>query len=143
MAKAVMAFRISGTWLAVDALRVWEVLGPESWIPIPGASASAPGVLGWRGKAVAVVDLGAVVLGVGALQPGETAPRTLIAEASDCSLAIPAQEVREVQEVGDHRLEPVRAARLACVAGEVELEEKPLPVVDLDAVVDALAGAVA
>jgi chemotaxis signal transduction protein len=141
MAKAVMAFRVSGTWLAVDALRVWEVLGPQPWIAIPGASAAAPGVLGWRGKAVAVVDLGAVVLGAGTLRAGETAERTLIAEAAECSLAIPAQAVREVQEVGDYRLEPVHAAQLRCVAGEVELDGKPVPLVDLDAMVDALAGA--
>lgn len=138
MAKAVMAFRVSGTWLALDALRVWEVLGPQPWIAIPGASAKTPGVLGWRGKAVAVVDLGVVVLGASSVQTGEPAPRTLIAEAADCSLAIPAEAVREVQEVGDHRLEPVRAAQLRCVAGEVELDGKPIPIVDLDAMVDTL-----
>lgn len=135
-----MAFRVSGTWFAVDALRVWEVLGPQAWIPIPGASDRAPGVLGWRGKAVAVVDLAATVLGAGTLKPGEPAPRTLIAEAAECSLAIPAEAVREVQEVGDYRLEPVRAAQLRCVAGEVEIDGRPMPFVDLDALVELLAG---
>jgi chemotaxis signal transduction protein len=135
-----MTLRVAGTWVAVDALRVWEVVGPQPWIPIPGATALTPGVLGWRGKAVAVVDLAAALLGAGALQPGEAASRTIIAEAADCSLALPAEAVREVREVGEYRLEPLHAARLRCVAGEVELEGQPVPVLDLDALVELVVG---
>ncbi len=141
MAKAVMSFLVSERWAALDAARVWEVLGTQAWVAVPGATPRAPGVLSWRGRAVAVVDLGAVVFGAPSLVAGSPARRTLIAEAAECSLAIPAEQVREVQEVGDYRLEALHQAQLSCVAGEVDLEGHPVPLIDLDAVVELLAGA--
>src|SRR4051812_16910587 len=89
--RNLVVFRIHSIWFAVAAAWVEQVLGPQSWTAIPTLPPQWPGVMAFRGKAVAVLEL----------VPGakERRPRTVIARVSDCTVAIPVHEVREVQAV--------------------------------------------
>ena len=125
-------------WLAFDAVPVREITGPSDWLPIPGSPARLPGVLAWRGRAVAVLDL-CVAIGDGAapLSPGTVRHRTLIVGLSHGTLAIPVDAVREVESVSDELIRAPHATRVAHARGEVELEGRWLPVLDLEALVGA------
>ncbi|MGC4118646.1 MAG: chemotaxis protein CheW [Myxococcales bacterium] len=140
MATAVLPFRLGDTWLAFDAHQVLEVVGAVGWLPIPGAPSRAPGVVHWQGKAIALVDLGACVLGQSALA-GASPQRLIVVRSARCALAVPAQQVREVQAVGEYRLQPLVASALPFTAGEVQVDGRTLPLVDVEALVGALLGA--
>jgi chemotaxis signal transduction protein len=137
MPTSIVPFLVGEAWLALDALRVWEVTGPLPFVPIPGAASRAPGVVLWQGRAVALVDVAAMVLGTSAHAPGASS-RLLITQAGSCTIALPADRVREAQPAVNGRAQSALARGLPCTLGEVELEGRPIPVVDLDALVAAL-----
>ena len=62
--RSFVPITIDATWVAVDMATVREIGGPLTWIALPTATAMLPGVSAWRGRAVAVADL-AAVLGAG------------------------------------------------------------------------------
>jgi chemotaxis signal transduction protein len=124
--------------LALDARRVIEVIGKAPWVPIPGAPRHLPGVVAWKGRAIAVVDLG-VMLGVSAaLSPDEPPPRTVVAQTHAGTLALPVDSVREAEEVGEYRLEPVEISFERFVSGQVDIHGNSVSVLDLQAIVAAL-----
>jgi len=137
MATAVLPFRLGERWLALDARQVLEVVGAIGWLPIPGAAARAPGVVPWQGKAVALVDLGALLFGRSSLE-GAAPQRLVIVRGEICALAVPADRVREVQLVGEYRLQAPVTSPLPYTLGEVELDGRPVPLVDVEAVLGAL-----
>lgn len=93
----VLPVRIGDPWLSMDAAAVIEILGARPWFPVPSGSREMPGVLVWRGRAVPVVDLAAVLL-PGRTRPLDPArPRTVIVVAGASTLAFPVDEVREAQ----------------------------------------------
>ena len=81
-------------WAALRAHDVREILGERVWVAIPGTQAVMPGVTAWRGRAIAVLDLAAVIdgltpLGGVATQGGEgKRSRTLVAQVGDNTVAI-------------------------------------------------------
>jgi chemotaxis signal transduction protein len=93
----VLPVRIGDPWLSIDAGAVIEILGARPWFAIPSGSREMPGVLVWRGRAVPVVDL-AAVLATGRPRPLDPArPRTVIVTVGGSTIAIPVDEVREAQ----------------------------------------------
>jgi chemotaxis signal transduction protein len=138
MGRALVPLQFEGVWIALDASCVQEILGEQPWVRIPGAPAQVPGVAGWRGRAVAVLDLG-VVGGLGSfLKPGERRPRTVVVRSGGCTLAVPVDVVREVQEVPEDRLTAPKTTQLPFASSEVELHGVPMPVLDWAAVVEAI-----
>jgi chemotaxis signal transduction protein len=143
MAIEIMPVRIAGVWLALPAAVVQEVVGRERFIAVPNAVAAIPGVLPWRGRAIALVDI-ALVTGLGAaLAPGgDTAPRHVVLHSEDCTLALPVEAVREVQTVPDTELRPQNATRMPFSSREVQLEGGALmPLLDVSELMQALAQA--
>jgi chemotaxis signal transduction protein len=130
MPLALVPAKLHDAWFVVPASAIQEILGEQPWVPIVGAPSAMPGVLAWRGRAVAVVDLAA--LGGGdALTPGTARRRTVLVRIEETTLALPVEGVREVQEVPDDALRPAQLTRFRHSTMEVELDGVPMPLIDL------------
>lgn len=128
MTVAVMPVQLSTVWVAVGVRYLQEVRGALSWVALPGAPVHLPGVVPWRGRAIAVLDLGGL-LGVAApVQAGEPRPRMLIAQVDEIAFAIPADMVREVHTAV---VEDGHATQIRLAHGQVQIDGQIMPVVDL------------
>lgn len=130
--RAILPLQLDDHWLALPASAILEIRGAQPWVPIPAAPQATPGVLAWSGRAIAVLDLGAVLRVAAPLQPGQTRPRVLIARLQRATCAVLAHAVQEVAETPE--LRPLHATRLRLCVGEVLLHDRYLPVLDLPAV---------
>lgn len=76
---------VGGVWFAIDASLIREVLGPCAWVQLPRPRPELPGPMAWRGRAIAVLDLGQFTGVAKPLSPGERRRRTLVVETrSSC-----------------------------------------------------------
>jgi chemotaxis signal transduction protein len=142
MSIALIPVRVETEWLLLEAALVQEILGAQSWLPMPHARRELPGVVAWRGRAVPLLDL-AAVLGVGALAAQETRPRTLIAETVGGLLALPVDEVREVQSLSPGQVREAHAVERPFAPTEADLQGTVMPVLDLASLVATLSGSAA
>jgi chemotaxis signal transduction protein len=142
MTMSIVPAKLHDTWFVVPASAVQEILGEQRWVPIIGAPAEMPGVIAWRGRAVAVVDLGPLS-GSAGLVAGESRRRTVIVRVDDAMLALPVEGVREVQEVPEAAVRPAELTQLRHAAMEVELDGIPMPLIDLADLLRVLAPPVA
>jgi chemotaxis signal transduction protein len=139
MGLSVVPLQLRDIWLAVPAQAVQEILGERPWVTIAGAPPELPGVLAWRGRAIAVLDLGRLVDRGGALVAGESRRRTVVVQLDGCALAIPVDGVREVQVIAPEQVHPSHTTRQRFSDTEIQLDGVPMPLLDLDAMVNALA----
>lgn len=128
-ARSALPLGVAGAWLAVDAQKVLEIVGPSPIVALPGMPRPLPGVTAFRGRAVAVLDAGAL-LGVAApLGPGDTRPRTVLVQAGPSVVALPADAVREVLEVPEGAVAPPGEGE-PWSTGRVEILGSPAPILD-------------
>jgi chemotaxis signal transduction protein len=127
----VMPVQLATEWIALDAEHIQEVLGPRPWVALPDAPAHVPGVIPWRGRAIAVVDLGALLGVAPPLRAGELRPRMLIAQVGDTAFAVPAETAREVHAVSV--VEEAHATHVRLAHGQVTVGGVVMPVVSLPA----------
>ena len=97
--RNLVMFRIHNVWFAVDAAVVEQILGQQPWTALPTLPPQWPGVMAFRGKAVAVLELLPMFPNAAAAREEERRQRTVIARVGDNTVAIPVHEVREVQTV--------------------------------------------
>ena len=136
----VMPIQLGDDWVAVVAQAVTEILGAVPWVPLPGAIPAVPGVIPWRGQAIAVVDL-ALLCGIAPpLLEGEVHPRMVVARVDGTTLAMPARAVHEVHAVPSQAVRPPTTSKIRLARAELEIDERIIPVVDLDAAVALLTG---
>ena len=135
----VLPLRVGGEPCAVPALAVLEVVGNRRFVAVPGAPAHLPGVVAWRGRAVAVVDL-AVLLGKPPQVLASNTERTVMVKMSAGVVALPAQEVEGVSPIDPGGVRPARITRHRFAATEVELGERVLPLLDLNLIAEAILG---
>jgi chemotaxis signal transduction protein len=129
--RSFVPITIDATWIAVDMTTVREIGGPLTWIALPTASATLPGVTAWRGRAIAVADL-AALLGAGQRLASPTGRiRTLYLQQGTSTLAVPVDAVREPVMLPDEDIRPPRARTEAFCTGEVDVEGHTTLVVDL------------
>ena len=141
--RSLVPITIDATWVAVEIGAVREIGGPLTWIALPTASAALPGVTAWRGRAIAVADL-AAVLGAGERLTAPTGrTRTLYLAHGTSTLAVPVDSVREPLVVVDSDVRPPRVRSDAFCTGEVEVEGHTTLVVDLGVLLDSYRPAVA
>lgn len=133
---AFMPVRLQEHWVLVDATCVVEVTGAIQWLPLPQAGRSLPGVCAWRGRALALVDLGHV-LGVDNRE-WTSSPRTLIVRSQAGTLAIPIAEARAVVWIAEERVLPQQATSLPYMSGEVDDGVSASSVLDLPLLLKAL-----
>jgi chemotaxis signal transduction protein len=93
--ESVLPIEIGERLLALDALAVVEILGARPWIAIPRAPAGVPGAIAWRGRALALLDLGPA-LGHPPIAEPDSRSRNLVVRVSDDIVAIAADRVLEV-----------------------------------------------
>jgi chemotaxis signal transduction protein len=136
--RSFIPIKIGHLWLALEAHLVQEIVGARPWVPVPHSSALVPGVLAWRSRAVAVVDLSVLASAGEPLRPGVERPRTLVASSRDCMLAMPVDVVREVQDIEHSRIRAPHVTSLAHSVLEVDLFDTLAPVLDLGSVVAAI-----
>jgi chemotaxis signal transduction protein len=130
--RSVVPAKIGQVWMVLEALPVQEILGARPWVPVPNSSSQIPGVLAWRGRAIAVFDLSTLLQGGEPLQTGALRPRTVIVEARSCALAMPVDIVHEVREVADAQLLPSHGTRMRHSSGEIEIFGSLAPILDVD-----------
>jgi purine-binding chemotaxis protein CheW len=136
----VLPVRIDDVWIALEAAAVEEVLGATHWVPLPGAIPAVPGVIPWRGQAIAVVDI-ALLVGIAApLAGGEVRPRALVAQSDGMRFAMPVDAVREVHHVEAEAVGPARTTKVRLARAEIDLEGQLMPVVDLAAAIALITG---
>jgi chemotaxis signal transduction protein len=137
MTVAVMPVQLSTVWVAVGAMHLQEVRGPLPWVALPGAPAYLPGVVPWRGRAIAVLDLGGLLGVAPPVQPGDPQPRMLIAQVDTTAFAIPADAVREVYTAA--KVEEGHATQIRLAHGQVVIGGQVMPVIDLAHALSAIA----
>src|SRR5512140_1094724 len=129
--RSFVPITIDATWVAVDMANVREIGGPLTWIALPTATAALPGVAAWRGRAVAVADL-AAVLGAGERLASPTGrARTLYLQQGTSTLAVPVDAVREPLTLSNDDIRPARIRTDSFCLGEVNVEGHTTLVVDL------------
>ncbi len=136
-------FRYRNHWYAVDADYVEQILGAQPWMPVPGAPALFPGVMAWRGRAMAVLDLAQLPVDIARNEPvtvSDRPPRTLVLQVLGCALGIPADEVREALPIESLQLLPSRLSRVRFARNEFELIDRIAVVIDLPALVESVIG---
>jgi chemotaxis signal transduction protein len=134
--RSFVPITIDATWVAVDMATVREIGGPVSWIALPMATTVLPGVAAWRGRAVAIVDL-AALLGAGErLVAPSGRPRTLYLQHGTTTLAVPVDSVREPLAISDSDLHAPRIRTEAFCVGETNVEGHTTLVLDLGVLVD-------
>src|SRR4051812_20346230 len=138
MALSVVPVKLHQVWFVVNATEVQEILGEQRWVPILGAPAEMPGVIAWRGRAVALVDL-ALLSGGTPLTAGESRRRTVVVQVQDSVLALPVEGVREVHEVPEESMRQAALTRLRHSTMEIDLDGVPMPLIDLEALLRVLA----
>lgn len=132
MSRSLLPVRIDEAWVAIDALLAREVLGRRLLVAIPGASAALPGVIAWNGRAIAVVDLGALA-GLGRAATAQARERTVVVQVGEATFALPVDAVREVATAADDELRPLQATAQRFATHEFNLQGVPIPVLDLAA----------
>lgn len=142
MNRALVPINLEKRWLLLEAALVREVLGREPWLPVPDARPELPGVLAWRGRAIPVIDL-AALLGTTPLARREARARTLIVAHAQNVVALPVDLVREVTLFGEGTLHPVHAAPGPYATLEAQWGDGVLPVMDFAAFLTDLARTIA
>jgi len=138
MSLSLLPLRLDDAWVAIDALLAKEVLGRRAFVAIPGASAGLPGVIAWNGRAIAVVDLGALAGSGRPFTQATPRERIVVVQVGEATFALPVDAVREVWFASDDELRPLHATHQRFAVHEVTLNGVPLPVLDLAAMVQSL-----
>jgi chemotaxis signal transduction protein len=129
-ARQLLPLSVGGAWLAIDAREVVEIIGPTLIVRLPGTPPLVPGVVAFRGRAVPVLDLGALRGVAAPLGPGASRARTVMVQRGPSLLALPADTVREVLEVSAAQI-AAPAAGDPCAEGIIDVLGVDAPIVDL------------
>jgi chemotaxis signal transduction protein len=129
--RSFVPITIHSTWVAIDMATVKEIGGPLTWIALPTASATLPGVAAWRGRAVTVADLAALLDAGERLASPTARVRTLYLQHGTSTLAVPVDAVREPLAIADDDIRPSRVRTDSFCLGEVDVEGHTTLVIDL------------
>jgi chemotaxis signal transduction protein len=91
---ALLPIEVGGRMLALDALAVVEILGVRPWIAIPRAPSAVPGAIAWRGRALALLEVGPA-LGLPAIAEPNSRSRNLVVRIADDTVVLGADRVLE------------------------------------------------
>lgn len=133
--------RVEPAWVLIDAACIRDVVEAQHWVPIPGASCEVPGVVPWRGRAVAVLDLARFVDGAVPLDAEGRRTRAVVVEVEDSLLALLVDDVRDAEEFPPESMRAPTATSLPMASFAVEVDETLMPVLDLEKTVARLARA--
>jgi chemotaxis signal transduction protein len=129
--RHVLPVQIDAAWLGVDASAVEEILQMSSGLPLPGTRPEIPGVLPWRGRAVAVLDMAGLSAGTSRLTFETSRTRVVVARAGEHTVALPVHGVREVLSLPAESIEDPPPGSPDYVVGQAVLPAERLALVDL------------
>lgn len=133
---AVVVVRFGGSRYALPMSAVAEVGRPPALTRVPGLPAWVAGVANWRGRVLAVVDLG-LLLAVDAPAGGRHA-RVVVLSRSGITLGLLTAGVDGTAELADAELEPTLAhlpdVTRGLLLGQVTDLRGPVGMLDLDAI---------
>jgi chemotaxis signal transduction protein len=132
-----LPLQLADVWIAIDPGFVQELLGARSWVRVPGASPQLPGVIAWRSRAIAVLDL-REVLGLPARSSSPA--RTVIARVEDCTFAFFVDVAREVRAVDEDAVIAPHAVTGRFATQELSIDGRVMPIVDLADIIEAVSG---
>lgn len=138
-------FRFGRQWFALEAECVEQILGEQTWMLVPGAPPLFPGVMAWRGRATAILDLSKLARTADSpsgepRSPDERPRRTLIAHSAGCTLGIPTDEVREALPREAAQLRPLHVSTVPFCSSEFELLGSIAVVLDLPTLIQHTLG---
>jgi chemotaxis signal transduction protein len=125
--------------IAIDARYVYEIVGPQPTVLLPGARSEIPGIMSYRGKAIGLFDFAAVAEGLVPLTNAAPRARVLVVQVGANTVAAPVDFVREVREMPADSLVPPRLTAQKYAAAEVEIDGVVMPVFDFAAFLAAIA----
>jgi chemotaxis signal transduction protein len=137
MSVPLLPVRIESEWLLIHANLIQEILGAQPWLSIPHTRRELPGVIAWRGRAIPLVDLGAV-LGLPELASKLARPRTLIGQVESGLLAVPVDEAREVQIFAADQIRVAHAVPRPHSVSEAEIQGVVMPILELPSLLASL-----
>ncbi len=129
-----MPFELDGTWLAIEARFVREVVGTLPQIVVPNATPQLPALCAWRGRAIPVLDL-SQILGIPS-EERRSKPRLLVIETGGSVVAIPVSQARAVEVVPKERLRPAHVISNQYCPTEIHQGSFAAGVVDVERIVD-------
>lgn len=132
---AVLPLQVAGQWVAVEALRIIEILGARPWEQLAGAPRAVAGVIAWRGRAVSLVDPGRLI-GQLWVTPDVTSHRFVVTQSGPNHLVLPADVVREVQRID--QLGPAEPPWHRLASGTADLVGIHVPLINLARLVEAI-----
>jgi len=135
-ARPILPLQLGEIWIAIDAGIVLELLGAKTWMRVPGASPQLPGILSWRSRAIAVLDL-RETLALGGT-PTNPPPRTVVAQVDDCTFAFFVDVAREARVVDPEQLRAPHVVTGRFVTHELALDGRVMPIVDVAAMIAAV-----
>lgn len=138
-------FRFQKQWFALEAECVEQILGEQTWMVVPGAPPLFPGVMAWRGRATAILDLSKIVrvtenTPIEPRSADDRPRRTLIVHSTGCTLGIPTDEVREALPSEAAQLRPRHISTVPFCNSEFELLGSIAVVLDLQALIQHTLG---
>lgn len=122
----VVAVALGSRWIAIRAEEVCEVLGNVPIVALPGGPDGLVGVVAWRGRAVAVLDLGPLV---GDQPFSDSRARMLLLQVGMDAIALPVDRAREARAAESAR--PAHTTRTRFCSLEVEVGGQLMPLFDL------------
>ena len=130
---------IGGRWYGLPVERVQEVLRHSGVTPVPLASALVAGLINLRGQIVEALDPRVVL---GRVSPGGEQPSVNVVLRTPAGpVSLLAEDVGEVVEISEESAEPapltVGETVRRLISATCKLEDRLLPVLDVDRVIDA------
>jgi len=131
---------IGGTWYGLPVERLQEVLRHSGVTPVPLAPALVAGLLNLRGQIVEALDP-RVPLGAAA-SPSDRPSVNVVLRTPTGPVSLLAEDVGDVLEIPEDRAEPppptVADPVRRLITAACKLEDRLLPILDVDRVIEGL-----
>ncbi|WP_370326407.1 chemotaxis protein CheW [Euzebya sp.] len=140
-ARQLCTFSIDSLFLGVDVLDVQEVIRQHEMTRVPLAPAAVSGLINLRGQIVTAIDLrNRLGLPPKVVNGPEDMPLNVVVRTADGAVSLLVDEISDVIEVGEDRLEPtpptLSAAGAELIDGVYKLDGQLLLVLNTPAAVD-------
>ena len=146
MTSDYIPFQLSGETFLVPAKAVREILGVQKCTKVPHQTSRVSGVFPWKGRAIPLIDLNAVLpTGKGLPTTKKHSPslgtadlgrqRTLVIETKEDVIGLSVDEVREVVRLRTGEFRAAHASDALFTSAEVEWSEGVARLLDIEGLV--------
>ncbi len=140
-ARKLCTVLIGGTWYGLPVERLQEVLRHSGVTPVPLAPPAVAGLINLRGQIVEAIDPRVPLASVPAAP--DRPPVNVVVRTPSGPISLLADDVGDVLEVSEDSAEPppptVSEAARRLISAACKLENRLLPILDVDRVIEDLA----